>query len=253
MAANRRASGSLVAMALAAALVGCDANAAVPHSDPSPSVPDSGPSSLPDSPDVNADGDAGGAGLTPGTYHVDPDGNPLTPLRVHLTIPADGWRPPLYGWRGVAKEPSDPGTLLITITEVANVAQDGCAGDAPADPPVGPEVDDFADALASLAPFEVTSDPADVSAFGFSGVHLELTVPDIDLDECFEGNVHSWVDNRVDDGPFYGYGMSGTVEEIWLLDVEGTRLMIAAMRRPGATPGDISEMEAILDSIRIET
>ena len=48
-----------------------------------------------------------------------------------------------------------------------------------ADPPVGPTVDDMATALAALSPFVLTKPPSDVTVDGFSGKHLELTVPDI--------------------------------------------------------------------------
>ena len=51
---------------------------------------------------------------------------------------------------------------------------------------------------------------------------------------------------------YYGYTGPGYVEEFWILDVEGTRLMIAAGRSPGAPSEDEAELRAILDSIRIE-
>jgi hypothetical protein len=41
-------------------------------------------------------------------------------------------------------------------------------------------------------------------------------------------------------------------EEFWILDVEGTRLMIVAERSPGSSPGELADQRAILDSIRIE-
>lgn len=233
---NRRR--GLLVLAVSVALAGCGSSDAA---GPTPSE-----SAFPESREVN---DVSGP-LERGTYHVDPDGDPSTPMRVHVTIPADGWKPPLGSWRGVAKEVGDDeGDLAITIATVANVAQHGCTSDAPADPPVGPGVDDLADALAALPPFEVTSAPSDVTAYGYEGKHLELTVPDIT--GCFNGNAFSWIEDGGDE-PFYGYGSTGTSEELWILDVDGTRLMIAAMRRTGATPQDLAEMDAILDSIRIE-
>ncbi len=51
---------------------------------------------------------------------------------------------------------------------------------------------------------------------------------------------------------FYGYTGPGYVEEIWLLDVAGTRLMIAAERSADSSPATIAEMREILASIRIE-
>jgi hypothetical protein len=44
----------------------------------------------------------------------------------------------------------------------------------------------------------------------------------------------------------------GYVEEFWILDVEGTRLMIAGEQSPGSPAQDLAERDSILDSIRIE-
>ena len=59
------------------------------------------------------------------------------------------------------------------------------------------------------------------------------------------------IDTEPGDG-FYGYTGPGYTEEFWILDVEGTRLMIAAGRSPGSPPEDLEEQRAILDSIQIE-
>jgi hypothetical protein len=51
---------------------------------------------------------------------------------------------------------------------------------------------------------------------------------------------------------YYSYTGPGYVEEFWILDVEGTRLMIASEQSPGSPQDDLAELQAILDSIRIE-
>ena len=99
---------------------------------------------------------------------------------------------------------------------------------------------------------------------GYSGKHLELTVPDLPVEEvggdrrftgCQEGTLKSWV-AFVDTEPgdaFYGYnGEPGRTEEFWILDVDGTRLMIEANWSPASPRKDVAEMRAILDSIRID-
>jgi hypothetical protein len=101
-----------------------------------------------------------------------------------------------------------------------------------------------------------------VTVDGFSGKHLELTVPDnLPIDHegfagCVGGNLSSWVgalDAVHDDGgAFGGYTHPGDREEFWILDVEGTRLVIAAERSLGSPPSDLAELQAILDSIQIE-
>jgi hypothetical protein len=65
----------------------------------------------------------------------------------------------------------------------------------------------------------------------------------------------SWVafiDTAEPGDAFYGYTGPGYTEEFWILDVEGTRLMITAGQSPGSPPEDLAERQAILDSIRIE-
>ena len=113
-------------------------------------------------------------------------------------------------------------------------------------------------------PFEVTSPPSDVTAYGFSGKHLEWTVPDLPVEGagddlrftgCIDGDLKSWVafiDTAEPGDAFYGYTGPGYNEEFWILDVAGTRLMVAAGESPGSPSDDIAERDAILESIRIE-
>jgi hypothetical protein len=211
--------------------------------------------------------------LEPGTYFIDPDGDPSTSLRVVYEVPPEGW----WMWIGATK-PAEEGTACsssgcpglpshvgVSITTVTNLVDHGCRNHSWADPPVGPSVDDLAAALADLAPFRVTSPPKDVTIFGYSGKHLQLAVPDLPVEGeggddrrftgCVDGKLKSWVafiDTAEEGDAFYGYTGPGYREEFWILDVEGTRLMIAAERSPGSPPEDLDEQRAILDSIRIE-
>jgi len=189
--------------------------------------------------------------IEPGTYFIDADLDPSTPLRVVYEIPAEAWSQ----WIGAAKFGPDDRHVAISITTVVDLVTDGCRDHLAADPPVGPTVDDLATALSELAPFEVTSPPSDVTVDGYHGKHLELTVPEMAFDRCDAGDLRSWIapmDTAKRGDAFSGYTGPGYREEFWILDVGGTRLMIAAERSPGSPPEDLSELRAILDSIRIE-
>jgi hypothetical protein len=152
----------------------------------------------------------------------------------------------------------------VSITTVANLVTDGCHDHTWADPPVGRSVDDLVAAMTKLAPFEVTSPPSDVTAHGYTGKHLAWTVPDLPVEkagadtpftDCDEGSLKSWVafvDTADPGDAFYGYTGPGYAEEFWILDVEGTRLMIAAERSADTPQQDLDELLVILDSIRIE-
>lgn len=198
------------------------------------------------------------APLAPGAYSIDPDLDPSTSLRVVYEIPGEGWS----RWIGAAKF-SDVGHVGVSITTVTNLVRHGCRDHSWADPPVGESVAELAAALADLAPFSLTSPPEDVSVYGYRGTYLELTVPNLPMEGegddrsftgCIDGNLKSWV-AAIDTEPgdaFYGYTGPGYTEQVWILDVEGTRLMIEAGASPDSPPEDVEELRAILDSIRIE-
>jgi hypothetical protein len=199
------------------------------------------------------------ASLEPRTYFIHPDNDPSTPLRVVYEVSFEGWSQ----WIGAAKFAGD-GHVGVSISTVTNLVRHGCRDHSWGDPPVGPSVNDLATALADLAPFKVTSPPKDVTIYGYSGEHLELTVPDLPVEGegddrhfagCEEGKLKSWVGfiDAVEEGDaFYGYSEPGHTEEFWILDIEGTRLMIEANWSPNSPRKDVAEMRAILDSIRIE-
>jgi hypothetical protein len=117
----------------------------------------------------------------------------------------------------------------------------------------------MATALAELEPFELTKPPTAVTVFGFSGKYLELTVPDIAFEateddtvfpDCEDGELWSWIGAPLSFA-FHGYTQPGAVEEFWLLDVDGQRLMIVAATSPGSSDGDLAELRSVLDSIEI--
>jgi hypothetical protein len=209
--------------------------------------PDASPRAVPESTEFDP--------LEPGTYFIDPDGDPITPLRVVFDIHADGWTT----WLGTVKF-GGGGHVVLTVTTISNLVEDGCRNQVPANPAVGPSVDDLATALSQLAPFKVTSPPTDITVLGYRGKHVELTVPDLAVSgeaftDCFDRELHSWFSPIHDDGrnSFYGYNAEpGRTEEFFILDVEGTRLVLSINKSPASPPEDVAEVEAIFDSIRIE-
>jgi len=201
--------------------------------------------------------DVTGPALEPGSYFIDPSGDGTTPVRVTYEVAADGWGT----WFGAMKS-NAAGHVGLSITTVPNLVTDGCLDQTPLDPPVGPSVDDLATALSELAPFAVVAPATDVTAFGYSGKHLELTVPaDQPVDSaaenfhdftgCVDGELKSWI-STTNEGPFGGYETPGYTEEFWILDVDGTRLVLVQGTTPGTPTEDIAERDAIFDSIQIE-
>ena len=244
---------SLIAAIAMAILSGCAG--VPPNPTPTPSrteAPPSESSAAPTAQDVM--GFAKLARLAPGTYFIDPDSDPSTPLRVVYDVP-EGWSQ----WFGALKFVGD-GHVTMNITTIVNVVRDGCDDPTGADPPVGPTVDDLAVALANLAPFRLTAGPDDVTKYGYRGKFLELTALDLpfvagDFTGCVDGHLSSWVAPidvaEGEGGAFYAYDAK-PVEEFWILDVEGERLVIEATWSIDAPAPDLAEMRAILDSIRLE-
>jgi hypothetical protein len=177
------------------------------------------------------------------TYFVEPD---ATDIQVFYTIPAEGWN----SWFGALKSYG-----AISIVNVTNVVQEGCTAHGAADPPVGPTVARWRGA-GRLSPF--VTKPSDVTIDGFSGnTWADRSGPRSSgqqrrhhIYDCTAGELKSWIGDPLSYA-FHGYSYPGQVEEIWLLDVGGTRLMIEALWSPGSPEGDIAELRSILDSIDI--
>lgn len=244
--------GRNLALAFMVAVVGCTQTPGSPDSAASNPTAISEPNATPMVRDIARFEDF--SILDPGVYSIDPDADPSTPLRVLWEVPFYGW----YKWIGAAKSVGD-GHVGVGITTVTNLVSDGCRNHDRADPPIGPTVDDLATALSDLPPFEVKSPPRDVRVYGYHGKHLEWRVPDmpversagdLDFTRCIRGNLKSWISPAW--GPYFGYTGPGYSEEFWILDVEGTRLMIVAKRSAGSAPEDLAELRAVLKSIRIE-
>lgn len=181
-----------------------------------------------------------------------------TPIRVNYTIPAADW----FAFIGSAKDVGDgqdAERVGVLIADIWNVTTDACDQQSAAMPPVGPLVEDLAVALTQLPPFEVSSPPAAITAYGYSGTHVQLRIPlDQPFDEelgtftgCYDGVLASWMSPPLSPA-FYGYIAPGDTEDFWILDVEGTRVVIAALATANASAELIAEQEAVLDSIVIE-
>jgi len=248
-----------LALGLGVAIAGCG-TADVPSSSsqpartdtPSPTTPIPSATAVQDIYDV-----PNFAALEAGTYSIDPDKDPSTPLRVLYTIAAEGWGQWIGAFKG---EEGANRAVGVSITNVTNLVVDGCGDHSAADPAVGPEVDDLASALVNLAPFRVKDPPTDVTLAGYSGKHLSLILPevayevregDIYYTGCTNGEIWSWKAPNLGDA-FYGYQGPGQIEEFWILDVEGSRLVIIGTWFAESPPADIAEMRAVLESIQIE-
>lgn len=159
---------------------------------------------------------------------------------VSIIVP-DGWAN--GGW---AVTKGDP-IFGLVIAEVGNTYTDSCPS-VERDPPIGPTVDDLAAAWSDLPAFNATI-PTDITVDGFDGKLIEFTVPDYDENDCAYGEF--LLLRNPDDPDGYWAQAPNQHHELRILDVDGTRVVIAASWYPDTSAEDRREIDQILDSVEI--
>lgn len=207
-----------------------------------------------------ADGDVG---LEAGTYafdftRLDTPGKPFP--RVLITVPG-GWS----GFRGFGVDSlSGSRSHFVGFWNVVDVYTNSCQWIGPK-VQTGSTVDELAAVLAAR-PLRHATVPVSVSLGGYAGKYLEWSVPkDIAFSSCdkdpSDGQFYfdSWTGNALWNAPYDSSGTTdryqqspGQVDRLWILDVEGRRLVIDASYLPGATAQDRADLQQVVDSIRFE-
>ena len=107
----------------------------------------------------------------------------------------------------------------------------------------GPSVENLATALADLPGFRATA-PAPVSLGRYDGLYVELV---INAPRC----PLFWITGPTSKDPYTDNdAVLGHVERLWILDVEGGRIVVEATNQPGATEEQIAELTRIVESVR---
>ena len=152
------------------------------------------------------------------------------------------------GDNGAAVFGSDGGQGLSTWA-VGNVFADPChSNNTLLDPPVDPSVDGLVAGLASQKGHPATT-PTDVEVDGYAGKFMEMTVPaGIHVADCDHGEFRTWAD------PIEGnrYLEAGQRDMLWIVDVDGHRLVIDAALGPHTTQQDRTDRIHMVLSIQID-
>jgi hypothetical protein len=205
----------------------------------SPTPSPSAARSLAPSPTSVASGSLPASGsVVPGSYTI---ADPF-PLQLDLEI-GPGWTMWSSGVEPATvalykASPDPPAGLALGFLTVDNVYADPCdvsAGEM--NPPVGPAPIDLAEALAAQTGTE-SADPVPVEIGGYSGVYLDYR--NTGDGEC--GNLSRWPGRQA---------LVGERDQVWILDVAGTRVVIDAASFDDTSEEDVAEMRTIVEELAI--
>jgi hypothetical protein len=178
----------------------------------------------------------GASDLLPGSYVLT---EPL-PVSVTFTIP-DGW------FKGQVEFAvwENSSNSSVGFHAPHNILADACdPGLGMRDPAVGTTAADFAAAL-STTPGLMVSEPLDVTVSGYPAKLVEVTADPAAT--CSELELWDFAGVRV---PGPGPGAS---ERLWIVDADGTRLIIVARLRAEASPDVKTALDGVVESVRIDT
>jgi hypothetical protein len=180
--------------------------------------------------------------LEPGTYSALFEG-----YRYTFSVPTADWVSnvePGGAWTVLSEVEQEPHLIgLFGFGIETDLATDACQWQTTASVP-GPTVDDFATALAAMNGFD-TSGPTDVTVDGYQGKRVVMTVPeDVNLDACDDGEYHG-VGGRYTHNP-------GTVDDVRVLDLDGTRHVFITTYATGTTAETLAQLDQIVASLQID-
>ena len=173
--------------------------------------------------------------LAPGRYVYAADG-----VRGILTVP-EGWE---GGEFSISEAPGRelPDGANVGFRQPSTVFTDPCAPER-GSTTLGSTVEDLVNALADL-PNVTDSAQAEVAISGFSGTHLTFVVDTEGID-C--------VMALYGQGSFIRAAENGQRQDLWILDVDGTRFVIDAATYPETSAADRAELQTIVETLVIET
>lgn len=186
----------------------------------------------------------GDAILEAGTYVWRPLKGPDASIEFTLDVPA-GWTSEGRALVPAAAD-SDNGGIFVLADAPHGLFSDPCNADGKpgnTDVTIGVTAEDLANAFAAQTAYE-HSLPADVTLGGYSGKTMDLLMP---ITSCNEGRLFIWEgsDSSV-------YADPGHDFHLWILDVEGKRIVIF-FQDSATTPDALkAEARAMVESIQIQ-
>jgi hypothetical protein len=189
---------------------------------------------------------AGDAPIEAGAYLVPTSAWSVADFTV--TFP-EGWR--VQDGHVYVKNAGDAEVGFHAVV-VDEIWAESCAGSGSGSIEVGPGVDDLATALLQQ-PGPIKSEPVDTTFGGHPATRLDLTVPEgFDLSACNAADVglQIWYSAPADMNFVL---IDDHTASVYVLDIDGERQVFVTQHGPTTTDADRAELQAVLDSIRIES
>ena len=148
---------------------------------------------------------------------------------------------------------------MVNFWDVANVYADGCERTL-LDPPLGPTVDDLATVWATLAWLhrDDTRRHHRGRVRRQTGRLHRPRLPDRGRSghgrhnaDCVNLKFALWDETARRRGPSFWAQAPEQQHRLWIIDVDGTRLVINEWSAPGTTPEQLADMDEFLASIQI--
>ncbi len=177
------------------------------------------------------------------------------PVESANDIPVTFTAPDDWVVGGFSYADNQGGAPGVIFNGIANIYVDACQW-VLLDPPVGPTVDDLVAAWSNLPDFAATA-AVDVTVDGYAGKQFEFSVPNYATGCKVKegvGRVYALWDEtgmNKEHAPGYFAWSSNLHLQIWVLDVDGTRLVIGATTLPSTSPQDRAALDEVLASIQI--
>jgi hypothetical protein len=178
--------------------------------------------------------------------------NDTTHPRYSVQVPA-AWSAWSSNGPFVTRNP--PSVMGLSVWDAIQVPTDPCRWSSTMTTP-GPTVDNLVKALIAQRTRNASA-PAEATLAGYKGAYLEWSVPPdmVDGENC-----DPWPDNGYRDFvSFLGVGgseryqqLAGQIDRLWVLDVNGQRLVVDATYSADATDAQKAELDQIAKSLRFD-
>jgi hypothetical protein len=199
------------------------------------------------SPEPTVSALSGQVPLAPGRYTV------LTGIDMQVTaaVPENWSAVGNWAVRGPRGEGSPDGMGLRFYTVGNLLNNPGSYADGLQDPPVGPTVEDLIQAIVEQEEW-TSSSPTELTIGGFAAQHVRITIPDgAEFDPRDDGGAFYLFQ---DEGAGQIWGLEvGQMFDVYVVDVNGERLVLDAFHYPGTSAAHLAALEAVVDSIQISS